>query len=67
MLEKQIGAIVGQDNLITDPEELAPYSTGSICFTPDRSPMMAARPGMTIFLLATLSLTPAFFQLPARR
>jgi FAD/FMN-containing dehydrogenase len=45
MLEKQIGAIVGKDNLVTDSEGLVPYSTGSICFTPERSPIMAARPG----------------------
>jgi FAD/FMN-containing dehydrogenase len=63
MLEKQIGAIVGRDNLITDPEKLAPYSTGSICFTPDRSPLMAARPGTVeeikgILEIARLNKTP---------
>jgi len=45
IINNQLRSIVGPDNIITDPEGLAPYSQGNISFIPDRSPLMAVRPG----------------------
>jgi len=42
-IKEQISAIIGENNLITDPEGLKPYSIDNISFIPDRSPVMAAK------------------------
>jgi FAD/FMN-containing dehydrogenase len=44
-VKKQIGAIVGSDNVIDDPDALGPYYKGNISFLPERPPLMAVRPG----------------------
>ncbi len=45
LVKNQIDAIVGSENVIVDPKALEPYSKGNISFQPDRSPLMAVKPG----------------------
>jgi FAD/FMN-containing dehydrogenase len=45
ILKSQISAIVGSDNVVTEPAELEPYYKGSIGFIPERPPLMAVKPG----------------------
>ncbi len=54
MVTKQISVIVGSDNVILDPEGLAPYAKGNISFLPDRSPLLVVRPGNEEELKAVL-------------
>lgn len=44
ILIDQIVSIVGPENLVTNPELLAPYGEGNIGFLPSRLPLMAVRP-----------------------
>ncbi|MBN2108684.1 MAG: FAD-binding oxidoreductase [Deltaproteobacteria bacterium] len=44
-VKEQLCAIVGREYLVSDAEDLAPYSRDNISFIPDRRPLLAVRPG----------------------
>ena len=43
IVKKQIESIIGEENVISDPKGLEPYSKGNISFIPERPPLLAAK------------------------